>query len=314
MSDTATEVTPEQAPAPEPEQATSPPPEQEPALNVEDDAAVDAALQDAAISIPGDEGVVPTSEAGKIAGAYRGKIRELKAELEKEKGSASKVAQLEQQLQQLSQQLQATQPYVQAYQAMTQAAQQAAAPEDTSEAEEYARLLDLYTSEGKPDIERGKKGLALQRRLAEQVAQQHVAPIQQQSAHQMSAHHLARAKATTLPNGMKVDPGILDMVWKKLDPALTATPEGAQQAFVVALGYSSLAPAQAPQAPKPAQPRAPGGQFTAPDAAPIFTEKAGGKVGQQSGLDPTELAYIKKAGISEKDYLESANKAPWLRR
>src|SRR5688572_719069 len=167
MSDTATELTPEQAPAPEPEQATTPPPEQEPALNVEDDAAVDAALQEASIPVPGDEGLVPTSQAGKIAGAYRGKIKELKAELESAKTTAAEAATLKQQIAQLTQQLQQTQPYVQAYQAMTQAAQQAAAPEDTSDAEEYAKLLDLYTAEGKPDIERGKKGLALQRRLAE---------------------------------------------------------------------------------------------------------------------------------------------------
>ena len=316
MSDTATELPQAETPPSEPEAQPQAQGDGDPApLNVEDDAAVDAALEASVIPVPGDEGLVPTSQAGKIAGAYRGKIKELKAELASAQTTAAEATTLKQYIAQLQHQVQQLQPQSAAYQAMVQAAQQQA-PEDTSEAEEYARLLDLYTPDGKPDVERGTKGLAIQRKLAEQAAQQHVAPIQQHTTAHASAHNLLRAKNTELPGGVKADPQMLEHVWRQLDPALTATPEGAKQALIVAMGYSQLTgQLSAPSA--PARPRTPSGQFQAPTPPdPIFTEKAGGKSVDVVGgeLSDADKKYCKANSISEKDFLESARKAPWLRR
>ena len=318
MSDTATDLTPPAAdtPPPEPEPQAQPQGDGDPTpLNIDDDAAVDAVLEQNAITIPGDDGLVPMSETGKMARAYREKIKSLKTELTTATTSAAEAAALKEQIQQLQAQLQQTQPYVSAYQAMQQAAQQAApTPEEDAEAEEYARLLDLYTPEGKPDIARGKKGLAIQRKLAESAAQQHVAPLQAQTLGQQSAYNLARAKNTALPNGAKADPQILEHVWRQLDPALTATPEGARQALIAAIGYTVATGAAPPSAPQQTAQRGPNGQFTGqPLPAPIVTEKAGGKEGANHlPLSQQELKYIKDSGMSEKDYLAAT--PPWMRK
>lgn len=317
MSDTATDLPPQQAadtPPPEPEQTPQAQGDGDPApLNIEDDAAVDAHLQQAALEVPGDDRLVPSSEVGKVAQGYRQQIKALKSDLDTAKQGSAKAAQLEQQIASLTQQVQQLSPYVQAYQAMQQAAQQAAPnPEEDTEAEEYAKLLDLYTPDGKPDIVRGKKGLAIQRGLAERAAQQHVAPLQQQTVTQQSSYNLARAKNTALPNGVKADPQVLDMVWRQLDPALTATKEGAMQALIAAVGYSQIAgQVGQPPAQQQAQ-RAPNGQF-APLPPPIVTEAAGGKVGGDNlPLSKHEKDYIKASGMTEKDYLAAT--PPWMRK
>lgn len=315
MSDTATDLTPAAEPL-----AQEPPPEPQaqgdgdPApLNVDDDAAVDAQLEQAAINLPDGDKLAPLSEVGKVARAYRQQIKDIKAELTAAKEGSAKATQLEQQIAQLSAQVQQLQPYVSAYQAMTQAAQQAAPQDDpdAGAAEEYARLLDLYTADGKPDIERGKRGLALQRKLAASEAQKHIAPMQQQSAQSASAANLARAKNTVMPNGAKADPDILARIWSQLDPSVTSTPEGAMHAFVMAVGQTAaMAPAQAAA---PAQ-RAPNGQFAGtPPPPPMFTERAGGKTdGNNLPLSKQEQDYIKSSGMTEKEYLAST--PPWMRK
>lgn len=317
MSDTATELTPVQETPealPVPEQPAETP------LAVDDDAAVDAALEQAAIDLPDGDKLAPLSEVGKVARAYRGQIKELKAQIENTKTSAAEAQTLKQQIITLQGQLEAMQPYVTAYQTMTQAAQQTTtATEDDSEAEEYAKLLDLYTTEGKPDIGRAKRAIALFDKRARSYAEQTVAPLQQQTISQASKGNLARAAATTI-GSVKADPQILNMVWSRLDPSVTATPEGAQHALIQAIGLTVLQQntGQQPAAPT-ATARNTQGQFAKaaePAGDPIFTEKAGGKDSPASDapLSTQEQSYIKQMGITEKDYRESARSAPWLRR
>src|SRR5688572_33247977 len=115
MSDTPTELIDPAAPL-EPEQVAQPQGDGDPApLNIEDDAAVDAALEQQAIKIPGDDGLVPMSEAGKVARAYRQQLKDVKAELANAKEGSARAAGLEQRIAQLESQLQQAQPYVSAY-------------------------------------------------------------------------------------------------------------------------------------------------------------------------------------------------------
>lgn len=320
MSDTATDLTPPptDTPPPEPEQQTAqaqgdgdPTP-----LQIEDDAAVDAALQQSTIPVPDGGELVDGRKAGEIARAYRGKIKELKGELESLKPTAAKAEQLEQQIAALNAKVNELQPYVAAYQQMTQAAQQIAEPSEAdAEAEAYAKDLDLFTQEGKPDIVRAKRILATVERLATKRVEAAVGPLHQQTAAERSGANLARAAATTIGN-IKADPNILRAVWSRLDPAVTATPEGAQHALIQAIGFTVAQQAQQGNQ-QPQAPRTPSGQFAKADVpAPMFTEKAGGKdsPASDSPLSPQEQSYIKSMGISEKDYRESARSAPWLRR
>lgn len=305
--DRVTETPTEEPPAPE--QAAAP----DTPLNIDDDAAVDTALDQAAINLPDGDKLVPMSEAGKVGRAYREKLKELKAELDGAKTTAARANELEQQIAHLSQTLQQYQPYVQAYSAMVQQAQQVATPEDDPVSVEYAQLMELYTVDGKPDVGRARKALAIFERLSQQHAQASVAPIQQQNIQQRSAYNLARAKNTVLPSGVKADPQMLDFVWQQLDPRLTATPEGAKQALVAALGYTNLSAAtQTPQ-----KPRGANGQFAAqpsePVGEPLFTEKAGGKDTPNTlPLSEAERKYLKDVGMTEKDYLAST--PPWMRK
>lgn len=262
-------------------------------------------------------GTVKYVPASALAGA-RGELRELKAKLATATEGSAKAQQLEQQIQQLNQHVQTLSAKAQAYDAALAAQQQRpqeTAPEDDAEAIELAQVLDLYTPEGKPDVAKARKAMGIVDKRAESKAQQHVAPLAHHTVTQQSQIMLARAKNTTAPNGAKADPQMLEAIWSRLDPQLTATQEGAKQAWVAALGYSA---AMAQQGKQPEQrPRTATGQFASQQEIPppLHTEKAGGKDTPPSmALSEQEREYCKREGITEAEYLKSASNAPWLRR
>jgi hypothetical protein len=274
----------------------------QPAITADDDAAFDAAIEAQAIDIPDGDKLVPLSA---VTGA-REKIKSVKAERDTYKAQAERAPQLEQELQQLREQLNQALPGHQAYQALL-AAQQVQQPpaqaEDTTELEELAKDLDLYeATTGKPDIEKARKIHNRQMKLAESVARQHVAPIENRAIAQQSHIMLQRAMLTEV-GGAKADPGILQQVWKALDPQLTATEEGAKQALLSALGYSHAmgkigtkpAPVKAQELPEP-----------------LLTEKAGGKEGAYGfTMTDSERRVAREMGITDKEYAETAAKMPW---
>lgn len=287
-----------------------------------------APVEEAAVESPAEESVVErevesdtleipdsSQEGGKaryvplsaLDGA-RKEAKGLKAELEAAREGSAKAQQLEQRLAELEGHIQQIAPKAQAYDAalMAQRQPQPAVDEDEGEAIELAQSLDLYTKEGQYDIAKAKKMLAIMDKRAGQLAEAKVAPLAQHTVRNASNVMLARAKATKAPNGAAPDPAILDQIWSRLDPGLTATVEGAKQAWVAALGYSSSVGEK---------PRAADGKFVKQDIAPpLHTEKAGGKDGPpHTALDERDKKYIKDMGITEKDFLESASKAPWLR-
>lgn len=258
------------------------------------------------------DGKVRYVPASALAGA-RGELKELKGELAKAREGSAKAQQLEARIDELSAQIAQIAPKAQAYDAALAAQQAHRDPDPTDDAEaiELAQTLDLYTAEGKPDIAKAKRTLALMDKRAGALAEAKVAPLAQHTVQSMSNVMLARAKATKAPNGAAPDPKILDQVWSRLDPRLTATVDGAKQAWNAALGFT-----MATQEAQPAQ-RAPNGQFTKKDdiPAPLHTEKAGGRDLPDGGLalNDKERAYIKKAGMTEKEYLESAKNMPGRR-
>lgn len=256
------------------------------------------------------DGTVKYVPASALAGA-RKELKELKAELGQAKAGTAKAEQLEQQIAQLHAQVQQLTPYVQAYQAAVQ--QPAPAPvEDDSEAIELAKVLDLYDHAGNPDVAKAKKAMGLFDKRAKANAQAEVAPLQQRSVAQQSQFNLNRAIATEL-NGQKADPAILRQLWARVPADTTADPEASKHLWIQALG---LTIAQQGAQPKKETPRTPSGQFTKAEdiPAPIYTEKAGGKdTPPAMPLNDFEKRMAKDMGISEKEYLERAKSAPWLR-
>jgi hypothetical protein len=306
------------APPPEPpaEEAAAPAPEPEPA---EDD---DAALEAQTIALPDGDKLVPLSA---VTGA-RKTVQLLKAELATLKPSAQRATELEQQIQTLQGTIQQMQPVVQAYQAYvaSQQAQPPAAPqqsaEDVAELEEVARDLDLYTADGKPDLEKARRQIERVEKRAEKIAQRVVAPMQQQDVQRQADYMLARAKATKAPNGLQPDPKILDAVWAKVDPRLAASPDGAKHLWAQAYAFTHMQQQiVAPTAPAGTA-RDASGKFVPAAAAqapppPLYTPKAGGAQGPATtALSTEEQKFLKASGMTEKEYLESAARMPGGRR
>lgn len=300
-----------------PAEPVAPPP-----LNLDDDAAVDAALETDAIQTPDGGKLVDAKTAGDIGRSYRGKIKELKAQIDQLAAGSEKATQLEAEVAHLKQSVQQLTPYVQAYQGLVQ--QQPQAPKEPeisdADAERYAKRYDLYKADGSGtlDIERGREIISDIRReataAAEKVTDARVAPMQAQTVAQQSAYMLARAKNTVLPNGVQVDGATLDSIWQRLDPQVTSTPEGAQWALIAALGtqMGMAKPEQFAQFAQPRQ-RGPNGQFmpasqqTAPIPEAIPREPAGGQPpNAPSALSESERKGLAAIGISEKDYLAIA--------
>lgn len=308
----------QQPPLPTAQPAGQPPAAQ--AAPLDEDAAFDAELEQQAIALPEGDKLVPLSAVTTV----RAKLREVNDKLAQATEGSARAQTLEQQVAELTAQLQQLAPRAQAYDAAV-AAQHAApaqpqqpSPEETQQLESIARIFDFYKTDGTFDLDKAKAHRDLVRHEAQTISQQAVAPIANHAIAQASQAWLRSAKAFAAPNGEKPDPTVLDNIWSRLDPRLTATKEGAQQAWVAALGYTRAAATAAAAAQPGAQPGAPqGGQ---PPAAqeeippPLFTERAGGRDAQPVTLSEKEQKYLKDTGMSEKEYLESANRAPWLRR
>lgn len=296
---------PVEEPAAPPEVVAEPEP-QAAAPVLDEEAAFDAQLVEQTIDLPEGEKLVPLSAVTTL----REKLKDAKAALRTASEGTTKAQQLEARVDALSQQLAQVAPKAQAYDAAVAAQQPTPepSPEDDQEALAFAQNLDLYTADGKPDVAKAKAILGIVDKRAASKARDSVAPLAQHTVRQQSQVMLQRAMATTLPNGEKPDPATLEAIWGRLDPSLTATKEGAQQAFVAALGYSR---ATAPAA-KATTTRAADGTFVKADIpAPLHSEKAGGKDAPSLALSEHEKKYLAQEGITEAEYLKST--PPWMK-
>lgn len=243
----------------------------------------------------------------------RDKITKLQGELDAAKQGSARASQLEQQIAALSQQVQQMTPYVQAYQAAIQPAVQPP-PEDDTEATELAQTLDLYTVEGKPDVTKAKKLLAVVEKRTDAKVQQQVQPLHQQTAAQQSQYNFQRALNTDV-NGVKADPEILRALWNRVPHETTRDPEAAKHLLIQALGMSVL---QGTATATPSPTRAANGQFTQAATEeippPLHSERAGGRAPAAVPLSAFEKQIAKEMGLSETDYLKRADAAPWLRK
>lgn len=237
----------------------------------------------------------------------------LKAELAVAREGSAKADRLEQQIAQMQQQLNAALPLAQAYQAAIQQQPQHEAgpsPEERANLEEIARDFEFYKTDGTLDLDKAARAQARTRTEAARIAKQEVAPIHQQTEAQASDYNMKRALNTEI-HGVKADPEIVRALWARVPKATSATEEGAKHLLIQALGMTTLS-GKAPA-------RAADGKFVPAAAAdipaPLHTEKAGGRdTPAQSALSTQEKQYCKDVGMSEADYMKSAQSAPWLRK
>lgn len=295
-------------PPPAQDPPADPPPPAEPQTAEQEDAALDKLIEEQAIDLPdGTDKLVPLSAVT----TARAKLTEARRQLTEAKAGSAKATELESKVAALEQQLNQALPYVQAYQAALQQPQEPATgptPEQKAALEEIAKDYDFYKPDGALDLERAGRHQARIRKEAEAIAQQHIAPIQQQTVADRSAAFLASAKLTKAPTGQQPDAEILETVWSRLDPKLTATKEGAIQAWNVALGYSvamgkAVTSAKAPAAKTELPP-------------PLLTERAGGRETAGPTLTDEDRKFARQQGLSDKEYAEELAKMPagWGKR
>ena len=225
----------------------------------------------------------------------------LKSEREKVKALKPKADQYEQ----LAGWVQQAKPYVDFLAAhpelVTRAAAPAAepttpagpAPDDTV-AEQLAKTLDLYTTEGKPDLSRAKSLIGTVEALAEKKAQALVKPVQDLNVQGRAMAHYHEAVAASAPNGAKVDPAILWQVWQNADPRILATPQGAAAAWALALGMASMQAAPTPRT------------VAAPGGPPVVTEPPGGSGVRAGVLSDLDQRVVQVRGMDPKKYQEYA--------
>lgn len=157
----------------------------------------------------------------------------------------------------------------------------------------YARRYELFDAQtGQPDIKRAKAIIADQRResaeIAQQAAQQAIAPLQAQTAEQATRDNFLQAIQFVQGDDI-VTPELVAQQFAELGPNLTQHPQVARVALERAIGRAYLERRQ--------------GQRKAPARAPVLSEAPGGQAPQSVPF--TERA--KKMGLSESD-LKSAHK------
>lgn len=264
--------TPEQTPPPEPPAPEPPPPPEPPAEPEEADAV-------------------------EVAGQKHVPLSALIEERQKAKALKQKADQYDQTVGYVN----SIRPYIEFLQAnpnlMTRTAEQPPTPVATTQpvdehAAELARTLDLYTAAGEPDVVRAQKLQKIIDRTAETRSQEAVKPLQESTTRERSGYMYQRALATKAPDGREVNRQVLDAIWSRLDPSITATEEGAAGVVALALGLNVMQGGQAPHAIAP------------PANPPLVTEAPGGRVVNRAPLSALDQSIAKLRGLNDKDYTE----------
>jgi hypothetical protein len=275
------DIAPEPAPVAEVPAAEPPPQEAAPEPPAEDDVPDAVELQAGVKYVP--------------VGALKAVREELKAL----KPQAQRAAELEAEIA-------ASRPYVEFLKANPQLlqpqqpAQPQAPPAEDPALIEYAKTLDLYTQDGRPDTTRAAKLRDMTRQEAAAIAQQAVAPYQEQTHATAAAHNLQWMTGLKDANGQPLEERYIMETVKHVYGSMSksdavkilADPSVAQVLAYTALGRQAAS--------KPYKPTT---ATQAPSAPPLHVESAGGNVPINVSEDHT-----RRLGVGHKAYVETAKR------
>lgn len=159
-------------------------------------------------------------------------------------------------------------------------------------AEVLARTLDLYTADGQPDVKRAQTILHTIDEVADAKSEARIKPLEDSTTRERSSFMYQRALVTKTPDGRGVAPAVLDAIWSRTDPKITATEEGAAGVVAMALGLSIMQGQSAAPA------------AVVPLAAPLHTDPAGSRNTTRAPLSKLDEAIASMRGITQKDYAE----------
>lgn len=161
-------------------------------------------------------------------------------------------------------------------------------------AEQLARTLDLYTSDGKPDVKRAQTIRQMVKDEATEQADAKVKPLQESTIRERAGFMYQRALATPLPNGQKLDKGKFDAIWSRAPLAQLATEEGAAFILASAVGFDVLS----------GNLKAGTQTTTQPLPPPLHTESPGNRTPQAQRVSGLEERIAKTRGVSLKQHSE----------
>lgn len=159
-----------------------------------------------------------------------------------------------------------------------------------------ARDLELYDSRsGQPDVTRAKRIIARRRQdamsAAQAATQAAVGPITSQTAQSVSRQNfVAMATRRDASDQQFVDPKVLAEMWAQLPPELTQHAEVGELILDAAIGKTVRT----------------GGRVARAERAPVVSEPSGGQVGPQYQMDRMAKQIAAHAGITPKQFADSA--------
>lgn len=164
-----------------------------------------------------------------------------------------------------------------------------AGPLSADEALEYAKDLDLYTPEGKPDVDRAQRLAGRQQSIAEKQAQQYVAPLLQHTAQGQSRSNFEQAANFKDAHGHVIDRAILETVWNAVPAEMSAQPQIAAVLYRQALAETVLAGKYKGASPPPPPP-------------PVHTEGVGGGTPAPQTLTNVDHLFRQASDMTEKQF------------
>ena len=156
---------------------------------------------------------------------------------------------------------------------------------------EIAKMMDLYTPEGQPDVARAGQIATFIETIAEQKADAKVKPLTEQTAKSKSEQNFQRALATATPDGRKVKADVLREIWANVPSEMTADERTASLLVYSALGYEVMH-----------TPHTPGQQTP---LAPPVSEPPGGRLTPAASLTPLDERIANLRSITPQRYAEN---------
>lgn len=169
-------------------------------------------------------------------------------------------------------------------------AQEPAGPLTAEEAVEYARDFDLFTPDGKPDVDRAQRIAKRHDVMSQRSTAAAVAPFAMNEAQRQSQTNLQSVAAYRDAAGHVVDPTILKAIWEKVPAEMSAKPEVAGVLYRMALAEQMIQ-----------------GKMPKPGPGPVVqTEGVGHRTTVAQTITGIDQSMMKAAGIAEKDYKETS--------
>lgn len=171
-------------------------------------------------------------------------------------------------------------------------AKEAAGPLTADEAVEYAKDFDLFTPEGKPDVDRAQRIAKRHETMNARSTANAIAPFAQNEAQRQSQTLYRQVASYKDAQGNTVDATILKNIWNLIPAEQSSKPEVAGVLYRMALAEQMIQG----KGPKPGLPPV------------VQTEGVGQRTTQNTTITGIDTQMMKAAGIAEKDYTATASR------